>query len=101
MSVFFFLESQYALKYTDIVPLYMRFHIISLFPDTMRAYLDDSILGRAQEDKKIAITYYNPRQYSKDKHTRVDRRPYGGGPGMVLEAEPYLKAVMKAKGKKT
>lgn len=79
----------------------MRFHIISLFPDTMRAYLDDSILGRAQEDKKISIKYYNPRDFTKDKHARVDRRPYAGGPGMVLEAEPFLKAAAKAKGRKT
>lgn len=79
----------------------MRFHIISLFPDTMKAYLEDSILGRAQEDKKITIKYYNPRDFTKDKHARVDRRPYAGGPGMVLEAEPYLKAAAKAKGKKT
>lgn len=78
-----------------------RFHIISLFPDTMAAYLDDSILGRAQEDKKIKIQYYNPRDFTKDKHARVDKRPYGGGPGMVLEAEPYLKAAAKARGKKT
>jgi tRNA (guanine37-N1)-methyltransferase len=79
----------------------MRFHIISLFPDTMKAYLEDSILGRAQEDKKITIKYYNPRDFTKDKHARVDRRPYAGGPGMVLEAEPFLKAAAKAKGKKT
>ena len=77
----------------------MRFHIISLFPDTMRAYLDDSIIGRAQEDKKLTIKYYNPRDFTKDKHARVDKRPYGGGPGMVLEAEPYLRAAAKAKGK--
>ena len=66
----------------------------------MQAYLDDSILGRAQEDKKISIKYYNPRSFTKDKHARVDKRPYGGGPGMVLEAEPYLKAAAKAKGKR-
>jgi tRNA (guanine37-N1)-methyltransferase len=78
----------------------MRFHIISLFPDTMRAYLDDSIIGRAQEDKKLSIKYYNPRDFTKDKHARVDKRPYGGGPGMVLEAEPYLKAAAKARGPK-
>ncbi len=77
----------------------MRFHIISLFPDTMKAYLEDSILGRAQEDKKITIKYYNPRDFTKDKHARVDRRPYAGGPGMVLEAEPFLKAAAKAQGK--
>jgi len=78
-----------------------KFHIISLFPDTMRAYLGDSIIGRAEEDKKLSIKYYNPRDFTKDKHARVDRRPYGGGPGMVLEAEPYLKAAAKARGKKT
>ncbi len=79
----------------------MRFHVITLFPDTVEAYLGDSILGRAQEDKKITVKYYNPRDFTKDKHARVDKRPYGGGPGMVLEAEPFLKAVAKAKGKRT
>lgn len=74
-----------------------RFHIISLFPDTVRPYLADSILGRAQEDKKIAVKYYNPRDFTKDKWRRVDRRPYGGGPGMVLEAESLLKAAERAK----
>lgn len=74
----------------------MRFHIISLFPDTMRSYLEDSILGRAQEDKTISVKYYNPREFTKDKWARVDRRPYGGGPGMVLEAEPFLRAAEKA-----
>jgi len=78
----------------------MQFHIISLFPESMQAYLNDSIIGRAQEDKKLSIKYYNPRDFTKDKHARVDKRPYGGGPGMVLEAEPYLKAAAKAKGKK-
>jgi tRNA (guanine37-N1)-methyltransferase len=78
-----------------------RFHVITLFPQTVEAYLGDSILGRAQEDKKLAVKYYNPRDFTKDKHARVDKRPYGGGPGMVLEAEPFLKAVAKAKGKKT
>jgi tRNA (guanine37-N1)-methyltransferase len=67
----------------------------------MKAYLEDSILGRAQEDKKITIKYYNPRDFTKDRHARVDRRPYAGGPGMVLEAEPFLKAATKAKGKRT
>lgn len=79
----------------------MRFHIITLFPDTIRPYLEDSILGRAQEDRKIAVKYYNPRDFTKDKWKRVDRRPYAGGPGMVLESESVLKAAMKAKGKKT
>lgn len=77
----------------------MKFHVISLFPDTIKPYLDDSILGRAQEDKKITVKYYNPRDFTKDKWRRVDRRPYGGGPGMVLEAESVLRAAQKAIGK--
>lgn len=77
----------------------MRFHVISLFPEAVDAYLSSSILGRAREDKKLSVKYYNPRDFTKDKHRRIDRRPYGGGPGMVIEAEPYLRAVAKAKGK--
>ncbi len=76
------------------------YHIISLFPDTMKSYLNDSIIGRATEKKLINIKYFNPRDFTKDKFLRVDQRPYGGGPGMVLQAEPYLKAIDKAKGKR-
>src|SRR4051812_35156118 len=76
-----------------------RFHIISLFPDSMKAYLSESILGRAEESKLISVKYYNPRDFTEDKWKRVDRRPYAGGPGMVLEPESLLKAAMKAKGK--
>src|SRR3989344_2511020 len=79
----------------------MKFHIISLFPDSIKPYLDDSILGRAQEDKKITVKYYNPRDFTKDKWRRVDRRPYGGGPGMVLEAPSVLRAVERAMKKST
>lgn len=77
----------------------VHFHIITLFPEAIRPYLDASILGRAQKDKKIRVSYYNPRDYSTDKWKRVDRRPYGGGPGMVLEPESLLKAVQKAVGR--
>lgn len=78
-----------------------RFHIISLFPDTMKPYLSDSILGRATEKKIIRVNYWNPRDFTVDKWKRVDRRPYGGGPGMVLWAEPILKAIAKARGRRT
>ena len=77
----------------------VTFHIITLFPETF-SYLDASILGRAQKGKKIAIKYYNPRDFTTDKHKTVDDKPYGGGPGMVMKAEPLLKAVAKAKGRK-
>ena len=77
----------------------MHFHIITLFPESMQAYLNASILGRAQKDKKIKVSYYNPRDFTPDKWRRVDRRPYGGGPGMVLEAPAVLAAAKKAIGK--
>jgi tRNA (guanine37-N1)-methyltransferase len=82
----------------------MNFHIVTLFPATFDSYLKESILKRAIEDKKIKVKFYNPRDYTlrlrsgqaKDKHARVDRPPYGGGPGMVIQAEPVIKAVEAA-----
>lgn len=89
----------------------MNFHIITLFPEVCELYTSTGVLGRAQKTdkgkgaktrgKKISVSYYNPRDYTKDKHNRVDDRPYGGGPGMVMQAEPILKAWEKAVGKKT
>ena len=78
----------------------MNFHIVTIFPEVCKAYTDASILGRAQKSKKVKVSYYDPRTYTKDKHNRVDDRPYGGGPGMVMQAEPILKAVGKAVGRK-
>lgn len=65
-----------------------------------RAYTDASMLGRAQKSKKIKVSYYDPRAFSKDKHKKVDDKPYGGGPGMVMHAEPILRAAKKAIGQK-
>lgn len=80
----------------------IHFHIISLFPESIKPYLDASMIGRAQKDGKLAIHYYNPRDFTEDKHKRVDRKPYGGGPGMVLEAPSVLSAVQAAtKGKRS
>ncbi len=88
----------------------MNFHVITLFPEICAAYTDASVLGRAQKKEKgkgakhsgvkIQVKYYNPREYSKEKHQKVDDRPYGGGPGMVMYALPVLKAAEKAVGKK-
>lgn len=77
-----------------------NFHIISLFPDSFDSYFNASILGRAIRDKKIKVNLYNPRDFSHDKNHRIDQKPYGGGPGMVIEALPVIKAVEKAVGKK-
>lgn len=78
----------------------MNFHIVTLFPEMFDSYIKGSILGRAIEDKKIKIKFYNPRDFTKDRNRRIDRKPYGGGPGMVIEAMPIIKAIEKAKGKK-
>ena len=89
----------------------MNFHVITLFPEVCKAYTDASILGRAQKTdkgkgskvrgKKISVEYYDPRDFTKDKNRKVDAKPYGGGPGMVMAAEPVLKAWDKAVGRKT
>lgn len=76
----------------------MNFHIITLFPEMFDSYLKESIIARAIKEKKIKISFYNPRDFGKTN--RIDKKPYGGGPGMVLEALPVLKAVEKAVGKK-
>lgn len=75
----------------------MTFHIITLFPGAFDSYLGESILKRAIEDKKIKVKFYNPRDFTLDKWARVDMKPYGGGPGMVLQALPVAKAIEKAK----
>lgn len=74
----------------------MRFHIITLFPAAFDSYLGESILKRAIDDKKITVKFYNPRDFTKDKWRRIDRKPYAGGPGMVIEALPVIKAIEKA-----
>ena len=74
----------------------VTFHIITLFPHAFDSYLGESILKRAIEDKKITVQFYNPRDYVRNKHKRIDRAPYGGGPGMVIQAEPVIHAIIKA-----
>jgi tRNA (guanine37-N1)-methyltransferase len=83
----------------------IRFHLITLFPEACDAYLNTSILGRARKGKSISVDYQNPRDFvelPKEKkgnafaYKKVDERPYGGGPGMVMTALPVVKAVKKA-----
>lgn len=81
----------------------MKFYIITLFPEMFDSYINESILGRAIKDKKIKITFVNPRKFVTGKYKKVwpdgnvslqvDERPYAGGPGMVMMAEPIIKAV--------
>ncbi len=71
----------------------MTFHIITIFPEAFDSYLKASILGRAVKKKLVKINLVNLRRFTKDRHKTVDERPYGGGAGMVMKAEPILKAV--------
>jgi len=74
----------------------LHFHIITLFPDSIEPYIRSSIIGRAREKRLIKISFYDPKDFTRDKYGRVDRRPYGGGPGMVLEPDAMLRAAQKA-----
>ncbi len=79
----------------------VNFHVVTLFPETIEAYTNASILGRGQKEKKFSVKTYQMRDFVTNKWGKVDERPYGGGPGMVIQAEPVIRAVEKIKkGKK-
>lgn len=78
----------------------ITFHIITIFPEMFDSYINESILSRAIKNKKIKIKFYNPRDFTKNKHRKVDSIPYGGGPGMIMKVGPLLRAYKKAKGRK-
>lgn len=73
----------------------MKFHLITLFQEACDAYLSASIIGRARKEKKIFVQYQTPRDFVDNKWGKVDERPYGGGPGMVMTALPVVRAVEK------
>ena len=77
----------------------IRFHLVTLFPEACEAYLSASILGRARKTKKIAVSYQSPRDFVENRWGKVDERPYGGGPGMVMTALPVVKAAKKSLGR--
>lgn len=66
----------------------VRFDIMTLFPDLVDYVLGESIIGRARKNGKISVNTYNIRDYSEDRHRRVDDTPYGGGKGMLMMAPP-------------
>ena len=70
----------------------MDFHVLTLFPDMVRQGLNTSIIGRAIKDGHITLNTVNIRDFSINKHNRVDDYPYGGGAGMVIQAEPVYRA---------
>ena len=81
----------------------MRFDILTLFPDMVRAVLSESIIGRAEKNGLLSIGYTNIREFANNKHNSVDDYPYGGGQGMVMQAPPIYdayKSVLDKTGKK-
>ena len=68
----------------------MRFDIMTLFPDLVSGVLGESIIGRAQKSGAITLACHNIRDFSEDKHRRVDDTPYGGGKGMLMSAPPVV-----------
>jgi len=75
----------------------MRFKVVTLFPENLRLSLDYGVIGKAQKENIIDIEYINPRNYCENNNRAVDDKPYGGGPGMVIKAEPLLGAIEYAK----
>lgn len=72
----------------------MRFHILTLFPEMVEQGLNTSIIGRAIEKGLLSIEAVNIRDYTADKHKKVDDYPYGGGAGMVMQAQPIYDAYL-------
>lgn len=74
----------------------MRLDVITPFPEAFTSYLGVSILKRAIAKGLVAVRFSNPRDFARDRHRTIDGKPYGGGAGMVLMAEPILKAAVSA-----
>jgi tRNA (guanine37-N1)-methyltransferase len=75
----------------------MRIDVISIFPPMFEAVGEFGITGRAVRAGVLALRIWDPRDYTEDKHRSVDDRPYGGGPGMVMRAEPLAAAIAAAR----
>jgi len=75
----------------------MHFTFITLFPNLIKGYFTESILKRAIEDEKISIDFYNPRDFTTDKHNRVDAPMIGGGAGMLMTPQPLMDTLAKVK----
>lgn len=71
----------------------MRIDILSAVPELLASPLSHSIVQRAQDKNLVAVHVHNLRDYTPNKHRRIDDYPYGGGPGMVLQAEPLVNAI--------
>jgi tRNA (guanine37-N1)-methyltransferase len=76
-----------------------RFHLVTIFPKIFDSYLGESLMKRAQAQKLLGVKVYDLRDFTKERHRKVDDRPFGGGPGMVLQVQPIFNAVEFIKSK--
>jgi len=74
----------------------LRFEVVTLFPELVRAYLEVGVVGRATARGLLQVGTVDPRAFTSDVHRTVDDRPYGGGPGMVMKPEPLAAAIRSA-----
>ncbi|PIR98537.1 MAG: tRNA (guanosine(37)-N1)-methyltransferase TrmD [Candidatus Colwellbacteria bacterium CG10_big_fil_rev_8_21_14_0_10_41_28] len=79
----------------------MNFHILTIFPELFKPYLNESILGKAIYKELLSVDLYDIRKYTTDKHNNVDDKPYGGGPGMVMAPQPIVSALEDALKRKS
>lgn len=79
----------------------IKFDIITIFPETVKKYIDTGILKNAVKKELVKINVHDLRKWTKDKHRTVDDTPYGGGPGMIMKVEPIYEAVKELKEKDT
>ncbi len=78
----------------------MRFDVLTLFPELFEPFLESGVTRRAYESKQVDVRLWNPRDYAEGNYRRVDDRPFGGGPGMVMLAEPLAKCVAAVKAER-
>jgi tRNA (guanine37-N1)-methyltransferase len=75
------------------IKVFMRFHLLTLFPTLFDSFLHESLIGKAVKSKKIIVSRTNIRDFASPPHYKVDDHPYGGGAGMVLKPEPLVRAI--------
>ncbi len=79
----------------------MKIDVLTLFPKMLEGFMSESIVGRALREQLFSLQIYNLRDWAKDERRTVDDRPFGGGAGMVLQAEPLAEAVEALKNERT
>ncbi len=76
---------------------FMKFEVLTIFPEIIECYIKHGVVGKALNKGIAEVKIYNLRDFTSDKHKKVDDYPYGGGAGMVMQIEPFYKAIMHVK----